>query len=140
MGEYVPSRGVLLQRDDGSYCTYPHQLNEEVVKAFLKLDVPIAFTMSSEVTGALLAQLSPEQTSYNDPRSGINLPIVDSVEAIASGKVHVPRESFICMCREEQFVLVWGETVESILQQGSDIETWLIGLVSLHIISSTARC
>ncbi|QIW95398.1 hypothetical protein AMS68_000916 [Peltaster fructicola] len=127
--EYVPSRGVLLQREDGSYVTYPHQLNEEVVKAILKLDVPIAFTMSSEVTGALLAQITPEQTEYSDARSGITLPIVDSVEAIASGRAHVARESFICMCKEEQIVLVWGETVESILQQGSDIETWLIGLV-----------
>ncbi|EMC92654.1 hypothetical protein BAUCODRAFT_151069 [Baudoinia panamericana UAMH 10762] len=122
-------RGVVIQRDDGAYLTYPPQLNEQVLEAVLRLDVPIAFTMSSEVTHTLLRQTTPEQTQVGDPRSGVTLPVVDSVESLASGRVQVPREGFICLCRKEQFVLVWGSTVESILVQGNDIETWLVGLV-----------
>lgn len=129
--EFVSSRGVVIQREDGSYVTYPHTLNEEVVKATLKLDVPITFTMSSEVTAALLSQIAPEQTQLGDPRSGIVLPIVESIEQIASGEAPVSREQFICLCKEEQLVLVWGDTVENIVTQGTDIETWLVGLVSL---------
>ncbi|OQO07976.1 hypothetical protein B0A48_06769 [Cryoendolithus antarcticus] len=127
--EYVATRGVVMQREDSSFVTYPHTLNEDVVKAVLKLDVPIAFTMSSEVTSALLAQVTPEQTQLGDPRSGIVLPIVDSVNLIASGSATIARENFICLCRDEQFVLVWGDTVENIMAQGTDIETWLVGLV-----------
>ncbi|KAK3679131.1 hypothetical protein LTR78_000691 [Recurvomyces mirabilis] len=133
MGNQIQSlgvdRGVVLQRDDGGYAAYPNQLNEQVVEAVLRLDVPIAFTMSSEVTHTLLRQVTPDQTQYGDPRSGITLPIVESVESLASGRVSVPRDGFICLCKREQFVLVWGSTVESILAQGTDIETWLVGLV-----------
>jgi len=95
-----------MQREDGSFVTHPHTLNEEVVKAVLRLDVPIAFTMSSEITAALIAQVTPEQKQLGDPRSGIVLPIVDSVELIGAGAVQVSREGFICLCKEEQFVLV----------------------------------
>ena len=122
-------RGVILQREDGSYVTHPPQLNDNIVEAVLRLDVPIAFTMSSEITHTLLRQVNPGQTQYGDPRSGITLPVIESVESLANGNVNVPRDGFICLCRREQFVLVWGSTVESILAQGNDIETWLVGLV-----------
>ena len=104
-------RGVVLQREDGSYVAHPANLNEEVIKAVLRLDVPIAFTMSSEVTSTLVNQISPEQKQFGDPRSGITLPVVDSIDSLASGRASVSREAFICLCRREQFVLVWGETV-----------------------------
>jgi hypothetical protein len=100
------------------------------VKATLDLNVPIAFSMSSEVTAALLSQILPEQTQLGDPRTGIMLPIIESVEQIASGEAPVTRDQFICLCKHEQFVLVWGDTVENIVTQGADIETWLVGLVS----------
>lgn len=129
ISEFVPTRGFLLQRDDGGYATYPSALSGEVAQAILKLDVPVAFTMSSEVTSTLLGQITPEQTKISDPRSGIVLPIVDSVEAIAAGAPHVSRENFICLCKQEGFVLVWADAVDGILAQGSDIETWLVGLV-----------
>lgn len=129
--EFVATRGVVIQRDDGSYVTYPHTLNEEVVKATLKLDVPIAFTMSSEITAALLSQIAPEQTQLGDPRTGIVLPIIDSIEQIASGEAPITRDQFICLCKQEQIVLVWGDTVENIVSQGTDVETWLVGLVSI---------
>jgi len=139
--EFVATRGVVIQREDGSYVTYPHTLSEGIVKATLKLDVPIAFSMSSEVTAALLSQISPDQTQLGDPRTGIVLPIIESIEQIASGEAPVSREQFICLCKQEQFVLVWGDTVENIVTQGTDIETWLVGLVSFLVaapVSDTA--
>lgn len=121
--------GVVLQRDDGGYAAHPAYLNENVVKACLSLDVPAAFTMSSEVTQALLRQIQPNQTQFGDQRTGIVLPIINSIEDLGSGKVNIPKDNFICLCRQEQFVLVWGDTVEGILAQGADIETWLVGIV-----------
>lgn len=126
---------MVIQREDGSYVTYPHTLNEEIVKATLKLDVPIAFSMSSEITAALLSQITPEQTHLGDPRSGMMLPIIDSIEQIASGEAPITRDNFVCLCKHEQFVLVWGDTVENIVQQGTDIETWLVGLVSTVLVA-----
>ena len=129
MPEFVATRGVVMQREDGSYVTYPHALNEELVTSVLKLDVPIAFTMCSEITTALLSQISPEQTQLGDPKTGISLPIIDSIDQIASGEVSITRDQFIVLCKQEQYVLVWGDTVENIIAQGTDIETWLVGLV-----------
>ena len=104
-------RGVVLQREDGNYVAHPPNLNTEVIQAVLKLDVPVAFTMSSETTATLIRQTDPNQQRLGDPRSGITLPVIDSVEGLASGRVNVPQECFICLCMKEQFVLVWGDTV-----------------------------
>jgi hypothetical protein len=117
VSEFAATRGVVMQREDGSYVTYPHTLNDEIVKATLELNVPIVFSMSSEVTAALLSQISPEQTQLGDPRTGIVLPIIESIEQIASGEAPVTRDQFICLCKHEQFVLVWGDTVENIVTQ-----------------------
>lgn len=136
--EFVATRGVVMQREDGSYVTYPHALNEELVKSVLTLDVPIAFTMCSEITTALLSQITPEQTQLGDPRTGISLPIIDSIDQIATGEAAITRDQFIVLCKQEQYVLVWGDTVENIIAQGTDIETWLVGLVSC--IHKGRRC
>jgi hypothetical protein len=139
MSEFTATGGVVMQREDGSYVTYPHTLNDEIVKAILKLDVPIAFSMSFEVTATLLSQIPPEQTQLGDPRTGIVLPIIESVEQIASGEAQVTRDQFICLCKHEQFVLVWGDTVENIVAQGADIETWLVSLVSSPTVPPSCK-
>jgi hypothetical protein len=43
VSEFAVTRGVVIQREDGSYVTYPHTLNDEIVKATLELNVPITF-------------------------------------------------------------------------------------------------
>ena len=104
----------MLQRDDGSCVSHPPTLNDDVVRAVLRLNVPVAFTMSSQTTATLLRQLDPNQTLVGDPRSGNPvLPVIDSVESLALGLRTVPKDNFICLCRKEQFVLVWGDTVSS---------------------------
>lgn len=105
-------RGVVLQRPDGSYVAHPANLQEDVVKAVLQLNVPVAFTMSSETTAALIRQIDPSQTLIGNPRSGNPvLPVFDSVESLALGLRKVARDNFTCLCLKEQFVLVWGDNV-----------------------------
>ena len=107
-------RGVVLQRPDGSYVAHPPTLHEDVVKAVLQLNVPVAFTMSSETTAALIRQTDPNQTLIGNPRSGNPvLPIIDSVESLALGLRKVAQDNFICLCWKEQFVLVWGDNVSN---------------------------
>ncbi|ORY19790.1 glycosyl transferase family group 2-domain-containing protein [Clohesyomyces aquaticus] len=121
--------GVLLRRNDGIYTAEPLFLNQELVSAVERLAVVVAFTMSSEITHALLQQVTPFQTELTlDPR-GFVLPVVNSVRDIATGKSSVTRDSYICLCRQERMVLVWGDTVPGILAHGADIETKLLGLV-----------
>ena len=109
-------RGVVLQREDGNYVAHPSNLHTDIIKAVLRLDVPVGFTMSSETTATLLRQVDPSQTRLGDPRSGITLPVIDSIETLAYGRTSVPKDTFVCLCRREQFVLVWGDTVRSLSQ------------------------
>jgi hypothetical protein len=104
-------------------------LSAAVIRTVLRLDVPVALTMSSEVTNQLIRQLKPRQTEIVDKDTGINLPIIDTIHNLASGQDIVSKEGFVVLCRKERLVLIWNDTVDSILAQGDDIETWLVGLV-----------
>lgn len=81
------------------------------MQAVVQLDVPVALTMSCEVTAQLLRQLDPNQTELVDRDTGIKLPIVDSVHSIASGSAIIPKDGFICLCKQERMVLMWGDSV-----------------------------
>jgi hypothetical protein len=121
--------GVLLRRSDGIYTAEPLFLNHDLVGAVERLGVAVAFTMSSEITHALLQQITPFQTELSlDPR-GFVLPIVNSVRDIVTEKSLITRDAYVCLCRQEQMVLVWGDTVPGILAHGTDVETKLLGLV-----------
>ncbi|KAF2258386.1 hypothetical protein CC78DRAFT_478949 [Lojkania enalia] len=131
--------GVLLRRADGIYTAEPLFLNPKLVAAVERLGVAVAFTMSSEITFALLQQVTPFQTELSLNPRGFTLPIVKSVQDIASGKSSVTRDSFVCLCKQERMVLVWGDTVPGILAHGTDIETRLLGLVwGSHIPSHSS--
>ncbi|KAF2738394.1 hypothetical protein EJ04DRAFT_486221 [Polyplosphaeria fusca] len=121
--------GVLLRRNDGIFTAEPLFLNPDLVNAVEKLGAAVAFTMSSEITQGLLQQVTPFQTELSlDPR-GFVLPVVNSVKDIASPRSNVTRDSYVCLCRQERMVLVWGDTVPGILAHGTDVETRLLSLV-----------
>ena len=124
-----PHLGVFLKRPDGIYTAEPMFINQDLVRAVERLGVTVAFTMSSEITHALLNQVTPFQTELSlDPR-GFILPIVNSVKDLGSRMSPVTKEAYICLCRNEKMVLVWGDSVEGILAHGTDVETRLLGLV-----------
>src|SRR6266550_3876221 len=84
--------GVMLRRSDGIYTAEPMFLNQDLVAAVEKLGVTVAFTMSSEITLALLQQVTPFQTEFSlDPR-GFMLPIVNSLKDIATGKSTITKD------------------------------------------------
>jgi len=131
------SLGVLLRHPDGRYTAEPLLLNNDLARSVERLGAAVAFTMSSEITRSLLHQITPFQTELSlDPR-GFSLPIVNSVKDLGSAR----KDRYVCLCRNEKFVLVWGDSAEGILAHGIDVETKLLGLVRIslsHSIHGTA--
>ncbi|KAF2088052.1 hypothetical protein K490DRAFT_65333 [Saccharata proteae CBS 121410] len=122
--------GVLLRRPDGVYTAEPMFLNQNVVRAAEKLGVMVAFTMSSSIVGNVLQQLSPLQKALQlDPHGHFEMPIVQTLTDMASATSGVKKESYMCLCRSENIVLVWGDTVPGIIAHGSDIEARMFGTV-----------
>ncbi len=123
--------GVILRRPDGIYTAEPMFITQNIVKAVERLGVSTAFTMSSEITHALLQQITPFQSELSlDPR-GLVLPIVDSVKDLGSSMSTVTKEAYMCLCRNERFVLLWSDSVQGILAHGNDVETKFLGSVRI---------
>ena len=88
--------------------------------------------MSSELTVALIDQISPFQTEIQVHPRGIKIIIAQSLAELVSGHTKVSKKSYVCILREEKVVLVWNDSVEGILTHGTDVEGILVGIVS-HI-------
>lgn len=87
--------------------------------------------MSSEITSALLEQISPFQEELTVAPRGLKINIIQSLRHLASGKSPVTRKSYVCILRKERSVLVWNDAVEGILTHAADIESILVGIVSV---------
>jgi hypothetical protein len=98
-----------------------------------------AFTMSSEITKALLNQISPLQAELQVQSRGLKIQIVQSLADLALGATPVTKKSYMCILREEKVVLLWNESVEGILTHGADVEGLLVGIVS-HDLESRQMC
>ncbi|KAK0664079.1 hypothetical protein DIS24_g683 [Lasiodiplodia hormozganensis] len=86
--------------------------------------------MSSDIVGQILHQTPSLQTEISlDSRRAAVLPIIDSIKDIGSGRVTVNRDSCMCLCRNERFLLLWSSSVHGIVTHGTDIEARLFGLV-----------
>jgi hypothetical protein len=122
--------GVVLKRPDGFYTTDPIFLRHDIVKAVERLGAVVAFTMSSEIVWSLeTGNLTPLMTELPLDRAGSVLPIARSVRDIGTSRCTATRESYVCYCREEKFILIWASSVPNIMAHGNDVETALIGLV-----------
>ncbi|KAF1992476.1 hypothetical protein K402DRAFT_416135 [Aulographum hederae CBS 113979] len=121
--------GVILRRPDGVYTAEPMFMSNDTAQAVETLGVVVAFTMSSDITNSLLGQIGPLQTEISlDPR-GFVLPIINSVKDIAAGRANITKEAYICLCRQERFILVWADSAQNILAHGTEVETRLLSLV-----------
>lgn len=122
--------GVALRRPVGSYATEPSNLSTQLLKAANRVNAAVAFSMSSDVTELLFQQMAPLQTEIPLDPYGAVLPVVNSIDDLASETLTVAQDAYICACRRERFVFVWGTSAQGIITHGSDVESRLIGLVS----------
>jgi len=128
--------GVILRRPDGQYTAEPMFLDAEIVAAVERLGVDVSITMSTEIVWSLLENLNPLQTELSLDRAGSVMPIAKSIRDVGTSRCAATKDSYLCYCREERFILIWSMNVKNILPHGNDIEAILLGLVSLP----TANC
>jgi hypothetical protein len=105
-------------------------MDHDLYKVLQSFNCKCAFTMSSEITSALIDQISPFQTEIQVQPRGIKINIVRSLAHLASGKTQVTKKAYMCILREERVVLVWNDSVEGILTHGADVEGLLVGIVN----------
>ncbi|PQE16287.1 glycosyltransferase family 2 protein [Rutstroemia sp. NJR-2017a WRK4] len=121
--------GVAMKLPDGSYCTEPPNADNHFYSAMQQLNSKVAFTMSSDITAALMDQITPFQTELQVHPRGIRLQIVQNLAELADGQTGVSKRSYMCILREERLVLIWNDSVEGILTHGADVEGILVGLI-----------
>lgn len=112
-----------MRLPDGSYYTEPPNVDNKFYTVMQYLNCKVAFTMSSDITAALMDQIGPFQTEIQVHPRGIRLPIVQNLSELAIGGGGVSKKSYLCVLREERLVLIWNESVESIMTHGVDVES-----------------
>ena len=125
--------GVMLRRSPGSYTCEPPNISSELLKAVQRLGQLVAFTMSSGITEALFQQITPLQTEVSLDPLGTVLPIVNSFSDIYTGKSSVSQDAFMCACRQERLVLIWGDSAQGLIAHGTDVESKLVGFVRTSV-------
>jgi hypothetical protein len=116
----------------------PPTSNHIVVDVIKNISLAVAFTMSSEITAAVFRQISPYQDEIVIQPRGIRIPIFESFNALSTGHSTI-FNSFVYLVKKEKVALVWAPSVESVLPHGSDIESKLLGWVSLSPNQSAKR-
>jgi hypothetical protein len=121
--------GVLLRRGRGQYITEPSVVHPLLLQAITKLNVEVAFTMSTETTEVIFSVLKPDETDIM-LGDGSQLQIIDSLADVArSGSGLVKKFQYGALIREEQILLVWHDDLDKILGQATAIEERLLGLI-----------
>lgn len=121
--------GVLICKGRGDYATEPVDVSSILFAAVQKLNVEVAFTMSTESTFVILQTLKPYQTELGLP-NGSQLQIIDSMADIVLGSAsRVKKFQYACLIRKEQILLVWHDDLHQILPHAADIESKLLALI-----------
>ena len=103
-------------------------MNEQMIIAIRSIGLPVAFTMSSDITSTVFAQISPYQTEIVIQPRGNRIPIVNSLQDVPARCFEI-KQNHACLVREENIVLLWANTVEDTSPHGSDVEQMLMETV-----------
>ena len=125
--------GVVLRRTDGGYSCEPRHVYPPLVSLADAMQLNVAFTMASQITDSLIASLPPLQRELRADSVGLVIPVVANLEEALQNLDLVRRDAYVCVCRQENFVLLWSDSVQSLLAHATHIETVLISLVSRNV-------
>lgn len=120
--------GVAVQRPDDEYTFEPASLENLMMNTIRSVGLPVAFSMSSDITSTVFAQISPYQTELVIQPRGTRIPIVGSLQDIAERSFEI-RQSMTCLVKEENLVLLWSHTAENAFPHGRDVEQMLMETV-----------
>ena len=133
-------RGILLRQFRGTYVSQPVGLAPELLAAVQKLNVEVAFTMSTDITDLIFSLLAPDQTELVLGLGGSQYQILESLEEIAkSTSSKVKRFQYACFVRREKVLLLWHDNVERILVHAAEVERTLLTVVSSQMSPSNIR-
>ncbi|KAF2668730.1 hypothetical protein BT63DRAFT_471822 [Microthyrium microscopicum] len=122
-------RGVLLRKAREKYETQPRTIDSMLGAAVLKMNVGCAFTMSTQTTLVIGSTLQTYETEISLP-DGSQVQVIDSLaDIVESGTGFVKKFQYCAYLRQEQFLLVWHDDLECILQKAMEIEDKLLGLI-----------
>ena len=123
-------QGVLLRTSRGVYVTQPSNLCQNLIAAVQRLNVEVAFTMSTELTNLIFSTMTPNQTEFILPHDSTQYQILDSFEDMAKASSNkLKRFQYTCFVRKEKVVLLWHDDVESILSHGDKVERQLLTVI-----------
>ena len=118
--------GVAIRRpDQDDYAFEPATMEQQVMTAIRSLDMPVAFSMASDITSTVFTLISPYQTELAIQPRGTRIPVVDSLQSIPARSFEI-RQSLACLVKQENIVLLLANTVESALPHGSNVEHMLM--------------
>jgi hypothetical protein len=101
-------------------------LSVDILKVVEKLGVTVGFTMSSDIIWTFLESHITSRQIQLTLASGLTIPIIKSIREIGSNSCSVTSQNFGCFCREENFVLVWEDSMEALLSHAAELEQTLI--------------
>ncbi len=126
----LPIHGVLLRQARGQYVSQPPQLSPDLVAAVQKINVEVAFTMSTDASDVIFGTLMDCQNELV-LADGSQYQIVDSLADISKGGANrIKKFQYACLVRQEKVVLVWHDDIQRILLHAQEVEQKLLGLVS----------
>lgn len=131
------TQGVLLRQTRGSYVTQPSVLSPVLIAAVQKLNVEVAFTMSTEITNVIFSILAPDQTELVLQDGSSQYQVLDSLEEIATSSISkVKRFQYTAFVRREKVLLLWHDDVERILTHAAEVERKLLTVVRTTRVKS----
>ena len=122
--------GVVIKRALDQHSFHPPALNPMTIETVNSIECGIAFTLTSEITATFFRQMSPFQTEMFIQPQNIKIPIVESLEDLVYLATTKRLAGTVCVIRKERIILVWSESVESILPHGAEVERLLFETVS----------
>jgi hypothetical protein len=121
--------GVAIQCPNHEFAFEPAFMDERVMNAIMNMNLPVALSMSSDISSNLFTKVSPNQTELVIQLRGARIPILDSLQEILARRSEII-EAMACLVREENVVLLWANTIDHALPHCSDIEQMLMETVS----------
>ena len=126
--------GVAILQQNNEYTFEPASMSQDVRLAINSIGLPITFTMSSEISSAVFAQISQYQTEIVIQPRGTRIPVVNSLQDIPT-RIGEIKQIFACLVKKEKIVMLFANTLEGATSQAYDIEQMLMETVRYILLS-----
>lgn len=108
----------------------PEVLAPNLLATVQRLNVAVAFTMSTHVTDLMFSIFAPNQTELVLPHDSTQYQILESFDEMAKATSNkIKRFQYTCFVRTERVLLLWDDDVEGILTHAASVERQLLTVI-----------